>query len=242
MKTQKGFAHAQILIILLVVAAVAAVGVLVYNSRQSKDNDPGTGSNPPTTKVTNFDECSQAGYPIQESFPPVCVTPDGQRFVQEVSVKEEDSWLLFTPENKAYSVRIPDGWSGVSLSGNLYVRETSKLVYAKGKLASVEMLTEGGWDGAGPFSLYNPGSYADQIVREGTKQGEIKTDSGLTVHKYIYMQEAEPEAIGYQKGSKVYNYYFDAPGKYIQVSHVVFPGASDEAAMVERLIKTITVN
>lgn len=34
--------------------------------------------------VTNFDECVDAGYPVQESYPPVCVTPGGASFTQEI--------------------------------------------------------------------------------------------------------------------------------------------------------------
>ncbi len=33
------------------------------------------------SNVHSFEECSVAGYPIQESYPEVCVTPDGKRFV-----------------------------------------------------------------------------------------------------------------------------------------------------------------
>lgn len=31
--------------------------------------------------VHSFEECAAAGYPVQESYPEVCVTPDGKRFV-----------------------------------------------------------------------------------------------------------------------------------------------------------------
>ncbi len=32
--------------------------------------------------VYSFDDCSKAGYPIQESYPPRCTTPDGRVFVK----------------------------------------------------------------------------------------------------------------------------------------------------------------
>jgi hypothetical protein len=32
------------------------------------------------SSVDSFDECIAAGNPVQESYPEVCVTPDGQRF------------------------------------------------------------------------------------------------------------------------------------------------------------------
>jgi hypothetical protein len=34
--------------------------------------------------VTNFDECAAAGYPIMESYPEQCSTPDGRTFIREL--------------------------------------------------------------------------------------------------------------------------------------------------------------
>jgi len=34
------------------------------------------------TSVTSFEQCAAAGYPIQESFPEVCLTPDGKSFTK----------------------------------------------------------------------------------------------------------------------------------------------------------------
>lgn len=33
--------------------------------------------------VTNFDECAAAGYPVMETYPLQCSTPDGQTFVDD---------------------------------------------------------------------------------------------------------------------------------------------------------------
>lgn len=40
----------------------------------------------PTTvhKVTSFDECVAAGFPVQESYPAVCGIPGGRSFVQQI--------------------------------------------------------------------------------------------------------------------------------------------------------------
>jgi len=40
-------------------------------------------ASPATAVITNFDECAAAGYPIQETFPEQCSTPDGRTFVNE---------------------------------------------------------------------------------------------------------------------------------------------------------------
>jgi hypothetical protein len=34
--------------------------------------------------ITTFKECADAGYPIQESYPEQCSTPDGRSFVNEL--------------------------------------------------------------------------------------------------------------------------------------------------------------
>lgn len=36
-------------------------------------------------KITNFEECTRAGYLVMESFPAQCRTPDGKHFVEEIS-------------------------------------------------------------------------------------------------------------------------------------------------------------
>jgi type II secretory pathway pseudopilin PulG len=219
MKRQKGFAHVQILLALVVVAIIGGVGFFVYNAQKDTNKTLDTAANavndPQSTKKTNQTD--------------------------QNAVKEEDSWLLFTPDDGAYTVRVPDGWKTVSLNGNLYNRDANFMAYKKGTKATVEMLTDGGWDGATPFSLTNPGAYYTEIVRQGTESGTVKTDAGLVAHKYIYIEQNEPEAIGYAKGTKVYNYYFDADGIYIQVSHAVSPGETDQSVLVERMLKTITV-
>src|SRR3989338_7748710 len=35
--------------------------------------------------ITNFQECADAGYPIMESYPEQCATPDGRTFLNEAS-------------------------------------------------------------------------------------------------------------------------------------------------------------
>lgn len=39
--------------------------------------------------ITNFDECVQAGYPIMESYPEQCRTPDGKAYTKQVSPQSD---------------------------------------------------------------------------------------------------------------------------------------------------------
>lgn len=232
----KGFTVIETLLIIAIVAIVGAVGWYVYDQRKDESAQ---------SAITNFDECVAAGNPVMESYPEQCAA-DGRTFTnpnQKVTeAKEEDSWFLFEPTNKKYTLRIPDGWKATELSSNLYVRDASSLEYIKGTKATVEVLSEGGWDGASPFALYYPEQNSDEIVKEGTKVGEILTDEGLKVEKYRFVQTTNPDGIGYQKGDTAYSYYFEADGRYIVVSHVFSEEAKDHSETVERLIKTIKVN
>ena len=44
--------------------------------------------------IASFAECSATGYPILESYPPQCVTPRGQRFVQDIGNELEKTNLI----------------------------------------------------------------------------------------------------------------------------------------------------
>lgn len=37
------------------------------------------------TNITSFSSCAQAGYPIMESYPRQCKTPDGRSFTENIS-------------------------------------------------------------------------------------------------------------------------------------------------------------
>lgn len=215
---QRGFGVLQLILLIVLVGIIGGTGAYVYkaqkDTKKSLDNTS-----------QNLDQ----------------IAHDKQEGAAEDTAKEEDSWTLFEASDKAYSVRIPDGWQGVALNDNVFVLDASKLVYKQGTKAQIEVLSDGGWDGPSPFMLYFPRQNYDQIVHEGVAEGDITTDSGLVVHKYKYVETKDPEAIGYAKGSTVYNYYFDAPGKYIQVGHVFPQGGTDQSAFVERLIKTTQV-
>ena len=61
------------------VVLVAAAAAFFYISTQR------------TPEVSNFEECAAAGYPIMESYPEQCRTPDGRLFIHEVSQASENN-------------------------------------------------------------------------------------------------------------------------------------------------------
>ena len=56
-------------------------------------------ANAPTTEplVTSFEECAAAGYPVMESYPEQCRTPEGQLFVREIPDEEPDTTPIPPP-------------------------------------------------------------------------------------------------------------------------------------------------
>jgi len=56
--------------VLLMVGALLVV--LINNTEQQR-----------MLSITNFEECAAAGYPVMESYPEQCRTPDGRLFVNE---------------------------------------------------------------------------------------------------------------------------------------------------------------
>lgn len=60
-------------IVLLLVVATVGSYYLVQGKEQKH-----------ITEISSFEECAQAGYPIMESYPEQCRTPDGKNFVKKV--------------------------------------------------------------------------------------------------------------------------------------------------------------
>lgn len=52
-------------------------------------------NNTKPASVTNFDECAAAGYPIMESYPEQCRTPDGKTFTRQIPLQENPAPTCF---------------------------------------------------------------------------------------------------------------------------------------------------
>ena len=61
---------------------VFLAGYFVYYQRQ---NAPGKD----VGFITTFEDCASAGYPIQESYPRKCTTPEGNVYTEELSATDE---------------------------------------------------------------------------------------------------------------------------------------------------------
>lgn len=86
----------------LVIAAVALALVFVFFFIDDQQNQA----------VTSFDECVAAGYPILESYPEQCRTPDGKSFTRGIGNELEKTDL----------VRIAEPRPNTSVSGSVQIR------------------------------------------------------------------------------------------------------------------------
>ena len=62
-------------LLLCLIAAGLVMFLIFYPSLKKKAEAP---------KITNFQQCVAAGYPVMQSYPPECSLPNGQFFVQQV--------------------------------------------------------------------------------------------------------------------------------------------------------------
>ena len=62
-----------ILLLFTIIAIAVFAGYMLLTAK--KDESP---------KITSFEECVSAGYPVMESYPEQCQTPDGKSFTREI--------------------------------------------------------------------------------------------------------------------------------------------------------------
>jgi hypothetical protein len=94
-KSQSGFSHTSIILILIVVVTIAGAGWFVIKNSDKKKADTQSQA---TKTITSFDECVAAGNPVMELFPEQCAT-NGKTFTKPTAKTQDETanWLLYTP-------------------------------------------------------------------------------------------------------------------------------------------------
>ncbi len=88
-KRAQGFGILAVVVAMAIVAIVGLAGWYVWQKNHK------------VKSINNFQECADAGYPIQESNPEVCGTPDGRSFTNTALIAPED-------QNAQDLVSLPD--------------------------------------------------------------------------------------------------------------------------------------
>ncbi|KKW20100.1 MAG: hypothetical protein UY63_C0001G0005 [Parcubacteria group bacterium GW2011_GWA2_51_10] len=73
-----------LIIIAIILAALAWLLLQIPRTAQAPSANT-------TANIKNFDECAAAGYPIMESYPEQCRTPDGRTFVNERQINSDST-------------------------------------------------------------------------------------------------------------------------------------------------------
>jgi eight-cysteine-cluster-containing protein len=80
----------QILLYIILVLVLSTVAAALYSSykQSSSLHQP---------RVTDFVSCAAAGYPVMESYPRQCASPDGRSFYEQVTLPINASSTVSTP-------------------------------------------------------------------------------------------------------------------------------------------------
>ena len=215
---QSGIAHMAIPLIIVVIAVVGLVG---WKVRQNQNNKKSANTTVPQSTIAD-------------------TQPTNDKSVEKIA-DETASWLLYSSKNNAYKIRLADGlvFEKAEPDTQWLSLSTYSLVTKAGTKAQV-ITGKGGRDGVmGMYiNYYETGTGTKGF---GDKQSSFKTNSGLNVDKYLYVQRTEPDGIGLEKGGKEYNYAItNADGRAdLIITYSLAPTDEGNTALVEKMVKTV---
>lgn len=94
-----------------VILYIIIIGLIALVISSRDEWFSGKSTQPTQTKTaTNFDECVDLGFPIQESYPRRCATPEGQTFTEEIT----EPVIPEVPTNPKIRVKSPAANDSVS--------------------------------------------------------------------------------------------------------------------------------
>lgn len=70
----------KIIIFTIIAIVIVGAGYFAFKNQQSKRE---------LAAISNFEECAAAGYPVMESYPGQCNTPDGRHFTENIGNANE---------------------------------------------------------------------------------------------------------------------------------------------------------
>ena len=93
-------------IILILVILVGGYTVWQYSEIKKEESEVPEIQTPEREEViNNFEECIAKGYPILESYPRQCKTPEGETFIEEIEVKDEIAdWKICSADTDCVKV------------------------------------------------------------------------------------------------------------------------------------------
>ena len=74
------------------------LGLLAGGCGSREAPPPAPPAKPAPAVISSFEECAAAGYPIAQSYPPQCRSPDGRNFAEDVGNRVEKQGLIQVDE------------------------------------------------------------------------------------------------------------------------------------------------
>lgn len=133
-------------IIIGLLAVIALLALLYLPKKDASQTNNNNDQDGQTVTVTDFMSCAEAGYPVAESFPAQCRTPDGQVYVEDINESPE---VVITSPTRGQLVTSPMTVSGKA-KGNWFFEanlpitlkdETGKVLVQKGAQAEGDWMT-----------------------------------------------------------------------------------------------------
>lgn len=221
---QSGFAAIEAVLIAIVMGILGFTGWFVWNAKQNTDK---------SLDAANSSEQAKITAKKTETKKPAATPAD-----------ETANWLVYSPPNKEYTVRLADGWNleRYQDSSSLYTYDNNDIVAEQGTKAIVTQV-EGGKDGGIGFFLSYATQNLDQIYSPGEKQADFKTVDGLTVESYFYVEHSNSDGIGLQEGDSQYTYIIRNGSKIAAViTYSRGLGVANHQDVVEKVAKTFHFN
>ena len=118
---QRGVSMTFLVVAILVVAIASAYGYFAFSQDLKKK----------VTSINSFEECAKH-YPIMESYPEQCKTPDGKHFTRQLSEEEKQrivspfapspsvkstSWKIYRSSKNGYELQYPSEWFAKEQNG-----------------------------------------------------------------------------------------------------------------------------
>lgn len=151
------------------------------------DNRP----NERTVDIQSFEDCAAAGYPVMESYPPQCRTPEGTLYVQDVGMVQQYADEIIVDNPRPHQTVA----SPLTISGQargLWFFEanfSAELVDADGEqLGMTHVTAQGDWMSddfvlfAGTMEFAPPGSdRGELILKNANPSGLPEHDKSITI-------------------------------------------------------------
>lgn len=177
----------------LLLTLMVAVSIFAATSKTNKNTSPANpngGSDNPVVSINSFEECA-AVYPVQESYPERCLTPDGKSFTRDIgNVLEKRDLIEVISVQPNAEVSSPLAINGQARGNWYFEAEFPVKIYDANDnlLGQGTARADGDWmtDEFVPFSLTltfkdSPTATGNLILERSNASGLVENDDSMRI-------------------------------------------------------------